>query len=132
MFGRQGGRDGSHPGSRVSSRVGSRVGSRANSDADGDDIADLSQLRIKELGAGTIDMPLRSAHDALGRDSESTCRHALDAAIRISRKSDRTVAFLGPEYTYSHEAAMHAFGESFTFLPKDDFKSKCSEKHSYC
>ncbi len=69
----------------------------------GTEEARIEQLLAKVSGA----MPLDCARAVL-REVESGCRSLL---------RDLRIAFLGPLYTYSHLAAMHAFGQSVEFVP---------------
>lgn len=57
---------------------------------------------------------------AVMREVESGCR----ALVRRRR-----VAFLGPLYTYSHLAALHAFGQSVEFVPVGSIAAVFEEVH---
>lgn len=71
-------------------------------------IDSLTNERLEKLTAESEGPLSATALGAVFRELDSACR----ALVRLVR-----VAMLGPEYSYSHLAAMHRFGQGVDYLP---------------
>ena len=79
-----------------------------------------AQDRVAELVQGTSGPLSEGILRSVMREIQSACR----AMVRPTR-----VAFLGPLYTYSHLAALHAFGQSVEFVPVGSIAAVFEEVH---
>lgn len=79
-----------------------------------------AQDRVAELIQGASVPLSEGVLRSIMREVRSGCR----ALVRPTR-----VAFLGPLYTYSHLAALHAFGQSVEFVPVGSIAAVFEEVH---
>ncbi len=90
----------------------------------GKEIGDLSQLHGEQITERVSVNETLNQLSALNKGplNENLLRHIFNNLIAATRENQKThsVAYLGPEATFTHIAAMNYFGHSAEFIPEAD------------